>query len=152
MNLGSSDPTILGKSRTVLLDEIQRCGRLGILYYNIHPGSTCGKCTREESIQSIADSINWVHNETPGSKVSIVLENMCRQGNTLGGDLAELASIISKTFDQSRVAVCIDTCHAFAAGYDLKSEKGLEKFVEEFEQIVGFRYLVAIHLNDSEGK
>lgn len=116
MNLGSSDPTVLGKSRTVLLDEVQRCERLGILYYNIHPGSTCGVCTREESIQNIADSINWVHTQTAGSRVSVVLENMCRQGHTIGGDLAELASIISKTFDQSRVGVCIDTCHAFAAG------------------------------------
>lgn len=114
-------------------------------------GSTCGKVSTQESIQSIADSINWVHQETPASKVSIVLENMCRQGNTIGGDLAELAEIIQLVYNRSRVGVCLDTCHALAAGYDIASEEGFEAFIEEFERVVGFRYLVAVHLNDSEG-
>jgi len=151
MNLGSHDETLLSKSRAVLLDEMQRCHRLGILYFNIHPGSTCGKISREGSIKNIADSINWVHQQTPGSKVAVVLENMCRQGNTIGGDLSELGAIIRLTFDQSRVGVCIDTCHALAAGYDLLTEEGFQAFLREFQRVVGFKYLVAVHLNDSEG-
>lgn len=102
-------------------------------------------------MRNIADSINWVHDQTPGSKVAIVLENMCRQGNTVGGDFAELAHIISLIADQTRVGVCLDTCHAFAAGYNLASETGFDSFLDEFENHVGFRYLVAVHLNDSEG-
>jgi AP endonuclease-1 len=171
MNCGSSDPVILAKSRANLLDEVQRCERLGILYYNIHPGkrttffiivpvnifsnyfsgSSCGKGTREEAIKSIADSINWVHDQTPDSKVTVVLENMCRQGNTIGGDFSDLAEIIQQVFDQSRIGVCLDTCHALAAGYDLATAHGFDSFLEEFERVVGFRYLVAVHLNDSEG-
>ncbi|XP_046450041.1 probable endonuclease 4 isoform X2 [Daphnia pulex] len=152
MNCGSSDPVILAKSRANLLDEVQRCERLGILYYNIHPGSSCGKGTREEAIKSIADSINWVHDQTPDSKVTVVLENMCRQGNTIGGDFSDLAEIIQQVFDQSRIGVCLDTCHALAAGYDLATAHGFDSFLEEFERVVGFRYLVAVHLNDSEGE
>jgi len=151
MNLGSHDPILLSKSRALLLDEMQRCDRLGLLYFNIHPGSTCGKISREESIQNIADSINWVHEQTEGSKVAVVLENMCRQGHTIGGDLSELGSIIGLTFDQSRIGVCIDTCHALAAGYDFTSEEGFQAFLGEFERVIGFKYLVAVHLNDSEG-
>jgi AP endonuclease-1 len=173
MNCGTNDPVILAKSRANLLDEMKRCERLGILYYNIHPGertlrlfnilynfkkiliyfsgSSCGKGTREEAIKSIADSINWVHDQTPDSKVSVVLENMCRQGFTIGGDFSDLAEIIEQVFDQSRIGVCLDTCHALAAGYDLATAQGFETFLEEFERVIGFRYLVAVHLNDSEG-
>lgn len=152
MNCGSNDPTVLAKSRANLLDEVQRCERLGILYYNIHPGSSCGKGSREEAIKSISDSINWVHDQTPGSKVSIVLENMCRQGFTIGGDFSDLAEIIQQVFDHSRIGVCLDTCHALAAGYDLATCQGFDSFLEEFERVIGFRYLVAVHLNDSEGE
>lgn len=76
---------------------------------------------------------------------------MCRQGNTIGGDLSELAAIIELVFDRTRVGVCLDTCHALAAGYDLASDAGFDAFIDEFERIVGFKYLVAVHLNDSEG-
>ena len=76
---------------------------------------------------------------------------MCRQGNTVGGDLSDLAEIIKRIFDQSRIGVCLDTCHAFAAGYDLATSQGFKTFLEEFERVIGFRYLVAVHLNDSEG-
>lgn len=77
---------------------------------------------------------------------------MCRQGNTVGGDLSDLAEIIKRIFDHSRIGVCLDTCHAFAAGYDLATSQGFEAFQEEFERVIGFRYLVAVHLNDSEGR
>ena len=76
---------------------------------------------------------------------------MCRQGHTIGGDLSELASIIRLTFDQSRIGVCIDTCHALAAGYDLTTAEGFQTFLDEFKRTIGFEYLVAVHLNDSEG-
>lgn len=117
----------------------------------IPSGSSCGKNSREEAIINIADSINWVHDQTPNSQVAVVLENMCRQGNTIGGDLSEIAAIIERVFDQSRVGVCLDTCHALAAGYDLATAKGFDVFLEDFERIIGFKYLVAVHLNDSEG-
>lgn len=92
-----------------------------------------------------------MHDQTPDSKVAVVLENMCRQGHTIGGDFSELADIIQRVFDESRIGVCLDTCHALAAGYDLASSNGFDAFLEEFERIIGFRYLVAVHLNDSEG-
>jgi AP endonuclease-1 len=76
---------------------------------------------------------------------------MCRQGFTIGGDFSDLAEVIQQVFNQSRIGVCLDTCHAFAAGYDLATAHGFESFLEEFERVVGFRYLVAVHLNDSEG-
>lgn len=81
-----------------------------------------------------------------------MLENMCRQGHTIGGHLSELADIIRLVFDQSRVGVCLDTCHALAAGYDLVNADGFKSFLEEFERVIGFRYLVGVHLNDSEGE
>jgi AP endonuclease 1 len=76
---------------------------------------------------------------------------MCRQGYTIGGDLADLADIIRLVFDRSRVGVCVDTCHALAAGYDVATPKGFQSFLEEFDRIIGLNYLVAVHLNDSKG-
>lgn len=124
---------------------------VSLFFINAPLGSTCGKGSREDAIKNIADSINWVHDQTPGSRVAVVLENMCRQGHTIGGDFSEIASIIEQVFDQSRIGVCLDTCHALAAGYDLATAKGFDAFLEEFERVIGFKYLVAVHLNDSEG-
>ncbi|XP_063615626.1 apurinic-apyrimidinic endonuclease-like [Penaeus indicus] len=117
MNLGSPSPEILAKSRNRLLEELQRCERLGIPHYNFHPGSTTGKISREECCKLIAESINKAHEQTKG--VICVLENMSCQGFTVGGDLHELRVIIKNVKDKSRVGVCIDTCHTHAAGKEI---------------------------------
>lgn len=129
------------------MDGMNRCQHLGIDIYNFHPGSTTGKITVEEGLQNIADSINETHAQT--NNVVAVLENMCGQKNTIGGDFKELKGIIDRVKDKSRVGVCLDTCHSFAAGYDIATESGYKTFIDDFERIVGFRYLKAIHLNDS---
>ncbi|XP_049523408.1 probable endonuclease 4 isoform X2 [Dermacentor silvarum] len=133
LNCGSPDPVVLEKSRATLVDELKRCEMLGLVYYNFHP-----------------ESINQAHKET--TYVISVIENMCKQGNTLGGDFHELRGIIDRVKDKSRIGVCLDTCHAFAAGYDLATQEGFEKMMNDFESIIGLSYLKALHLNDSKGK
>lgn len=150
MNLGSPNPETLDKSRNMLLEELQRCERLGIPHYNFHPGSTTGQISREECCKLIAESINKAHEQTKG--VICVLENMSCQGFTIGGDLHELRVIIENVKDKSRVGVCVDTCHTHAAGYDLSSESGFQTFVDDFGKIIGWQFLRGLHINDSKGK
>lgn len=150
LNCGSPDPVVLKKSRETLVDELKRCEMLGLVYYNFHPGSTCGAISREACMDLIADSINQAHKET--TYVISVIENMCKQGHTIGGDFHELRGIIDRVKDKSRIGVCLDTCHAFAAGYDLATQDGFEKMMNDFESIIGLSYLKAVHLNDSKGK
>uniref|UniRef100_L7MAL2 Putative major apurinic/apyrimidinic endonuclease/3'-repair diesterase apn1 n=1 Tax=Rhipicephalus pulchellus TaxID=72859 RepID=L7MAL2_RHIPC len=149
LNCGSPDPVVLEKSRAALVDELKRCEMLGLVYYNFHPGSTCGVIGRDACMDLIAESINQAHKET--TYVISVIENMCKQGNTIGGDFHELRGIIDRVKDKSRIGVCLDTCHAFAAGYDLATQEGFEKMMNDFESIVGLSYLKALHLNDSKG-
>ena len=169
INLGSPEESQRAKSVEVLVDELQRCQELGILLFNIHPGSSCGKISREESIRNIADGINTAHSRTPGSRVKVVLENMSCQGHTIGGDLRELRQIIDLIEDKTRVGVCLDTCHAMAAGYDLScqvtfmilqtilwtrnifEQVGFDRLLEDFNSMVGWEWLVGCHLNDSKG-
>ncbi|EDO33510.1 predicted protein, partial [Nematostella vectensis] len=150
MNLGSPDDETLTKSRAVLVEELQRCEKLGLTLYNFHPGSTCGKITVQDCIERIGESINKAHAQT--KKVVTVIENMSCQGHTIGGKFEELSDIIDLVRDKSRVGVCIDTCHAFAAGHDISTDKGYEEVMDNFDKIVGLKYLKAIHLNDSKGK
>ena len=150
MNCGSPDETTLEKSRNALLDEVERCEQLGLLYYNFHPGSTTGKCSVEESIIRIADSINTVHQET--KRVVILIENMSRQGSTIGGEFEHLRDIILRVKDSTRIGVCFDTCHAFAAGFDLSTRRGYDETFAAFDEIVGLQHLKAFHLNDSKGQ
>ncbi|RWS08246.1 putative endonuclease 4-like protein [Dinothrombium tinctorium] len=149
-NLGAPVEDSLEKSRHLILDGVKRCEALGIDIYNFHPGSSCGKISTKECLEKVADSINYIHSNS--NKVILVIENMAKQGHTVGGDFKELQTIISHVKDKSRVGVCFDTCHAFAAGYDLSTDAGFKKTIEEFETTVGFQYLKAIHLNDSKGK
>ncbi|KAH6942173.1 hypothetical protein HPB50_001742 [Hyalomma asiaticum] len=149
LNCGSPDAAVLEKSRATLVDELKRCEMLGLVYYNFHPGSTCGVISREACMDLIAESINQAHKET--TYVISVIENMCNQGNTIGGDFHELRGIIDRVKDKSRIGVCLDTCHAFAAGYDLATQEGFEKMMSDFESIIGLSYLKALHLNDSKG-
>ncbi|TWW81547.1 probable endonuclease 4 [Takifugu flavidus] len=150
MNCGSPKPDVFEKSQALLVDEMSRCSLLGLTLYNFHPGSSLGLITAEQCVKNIAGAINHAHQQVPA--VVTVLENMSGQGSTVGGRFSELRSIIDKVRDQSRVGVCLDTCHAFAAGYDLAAEGGVKAMLDEFDQDVGLRYLRAIHLNDSKGK
>ncbi|GAU99446.1 hypothetical protein RvY_10450 [Ramazzottius varieornatus] len=149
INPGSPDPAVLAKSRAGMLDEMQRCEQLGIKYYNLHPGSTCNKISVDECIDLIAQSVSQTLAAT--KDVTLLLENMCCQGNTLGGELEELAQIISKVDDgvKDRVGICLDTCHAFAAGNDISTKEGWDLLMKKVETILGLHQLKALHLNDS---
>ncbi|XP_035469835.1 probable endonuclease 4 isoform X2 [Scophthalmus maximus] len=149
MNCGSPKEDVFEKSQALLVEELSRCSLLGLNLYNFHPGSSLGSITTEQCVDKIAGSINHAHRQTPA--VVTVLENMSGQGSTVGGKFSELKSIIDKVRDQTRVGVCLDTCHAFAAGYDLAAEGGVSAMLNEFDQEVGLHYLKAIHLNDSKG-
>ncbi|CAG2220887.1 APEX1 [Mytilus edulis] len=150
MNLGSPDEKTLHKSRDLLIDDLQRCEKLGLTIFNFHPGSTCGKISVEKCLDNIAASIDIAHSKTSG--IITVLENMSCQGHTIGGKFEELRGIINRVKDKSRMGVCLDTCHAFAAGFDLSTEEGFNQMLSDFESIVGFQYLKALHINDSKGK
>jgi deoxyribonuclease IV len=148
INLGQPEEDTLEKSRTAFLDEMQRCEQLGLKLLNFHPGSHLGKISEEECLTLIAESINITLNKTHG--VTAVIENTAGQGTNLGFKFEHLAYIIDKVEDKSRVGVCIDTCHTFAAGYDFLTPEGYDQVFADFESIVGFKYLKGIHLNDSK--
>ena len=147
INLGHPEEEGLQKSRDSFFHEMSRCEALGLDRLNFHPGSHLKKISKEESLDRIAESINMALERTEG--VIAVIENTAGQGSNLGYDFAHLRYIIDRVEDKSRVGVCIDTCHAFAAGYDLSTEESCEKVFAEFEQIVGFKYLKGMHLNDA---
>src|SRR6056297_4282162 len=148
INLGHPVKANLEKSRNAFLDEMQRCEQLGIDRLNFHPGSHLNKTTEEVCMQVIAESINIALDATRG--VTAVIENTAGQGSNLGHRFEQIKYIINLVGDKSRVGVCIDTAHAYSAGYDLKSREGFEKVFEAFDQIVGMEYLKGMHLNDSK--
>lgn len=148
INLGSPDSTKLDMSREAFLDEFRRCELLGLSMLNFHPGSHLGQISEEDCLSLIADSINMTLDVTEG--VTAVIENTAGQGSNLGFNFGQLASIIDKIEDKSRIGVCIDTCHAYSAGYDLATAPGYEQTWREFDEIIGFRYLKALHLNDDK--
>lgn len=150
MNCGSPKEDVFQKSQDLLVDELSRCSLLGLNLFNFHPGSSLGSITADQCCEKIAGAINHAHRQT--AAVVTVLENMSGQGSTVGGRLSELRSIIDQVRDQTRVGVCLDTCHAFAAGYDLAAEGGVKAVLDEFDQVVGLHYLKAVHLNDSKGR
>ncbi|MGM0593355.1 MAG: deoxyribonuclease IV [Pseudomonadota bacterium] len=150
INLGHPEKTALEKSRNGFLDEMQRCEQLGLPLLNFHPGAHLNQCSEEESLAIVADSINWTLEQTEG--VTAVIENTAGQGTTLGYRFEHLAAIIDRVEDKSRVGVCLDTCHTFTAGYDLRTVDACDETFAEFERIVGFHYLRGMHLNDSKPK
>lgn len=147
INLGNPDPEALAKSRESFIGELRRCAALGLDRLNFHPGSHLKKITEEQCIELIAESINIALRETDG--VTAVIENTAGQGSNMGYRFEHLAGIISLVEDKSRVGVCLDTCHSFAAGYDLSSREACEATFAEFDRIVGFKYLRGMHLNDA---
>jgi deoxyribonuclease-4 len=148
INLGHPDEGPLEKSRAAFLDEMQRCELLGLDRLNFHPGSHLNVIGTEECLKRIAESINIVLDKTNG--VTAVIENTAGQGTNLGHTFEQLRTIIDNVEDKSRVGVCIDTCHAYTSGYDVKTPEGFKKTFEKFDEVIGFKYLKGLHLNDSK--
>lgn len=148
INLGQPTAEGLEKSRRAFVDEMQRCHQLGLIYLNFHPGSHLNQISEDECLALISESINIAHSEVPD--VIPVIENTAGQGTNVGFKFEHLARIIEKVKDQKRIGVCLDTCHSFAAGYDLRTAEDCERTFAEFERIVGFEWLKAMHLNDSK--
>jgi deoxyribonuclease IV len=148
INLGHPEAEPLQKSRASFLDEMQKCEQLGLDRLNFHPGSHLNLTGIEECLKRIAESVNIVLDKTKG--VTAVIENVAGQGTNVGHTFEQLKAIIDNIEDKSRVGVCIDTCHAFTSGYDVKSPEGFMNTFEKFNEIIGFEYLKGMHLNDSK--
>lgn len=148
INLGSPDKAKLKLSRIAFLDEFRRCEQLGLKLLNFHPGSHVNEMDETECLNLIATGINQTLEQTQG--VTAVIENTAGQGSNLGHQWEQIAHIIDRVEDKSRVGVCIDTCHAYSAGYDLRSEEGYERVWRDFDEIIGFKYLRGMHLNDDK--
>ncbi len=163
INLGAPDKEKLEKSREAFIDELNRCHQLGLKLLNFHPGSHLQKFSKRDPnydklieeaeykcLDLIAESMNLAIDETKGSDVVLVIENTAGQGSNLGYKFEHLAYLIDKCKDKSRVGVCLDTAHTFAAGYDLRTKEAYENTMAEFDKIVGFKYLRGMHINDSK--
>jgi deoxyribonuclease IV len=148
INLGHPEAAGLEKSRAAFLDEMQRCEQLGLKYLNFHPGSHLKKIEPDECLARISESINLALAKTSG--VTAVIENTAGQGTNLGFEFEQLAAMIDRVEDKTRVGICLDTCHTYSAGYDIKSAEGFDNVLQAFDRIVGLKYLRAMHLNDSK--
>jgi deoxyribonuclease-4 len=148
INLGHPEKEGLDKSREAFLDEMQRCESLGLKLLNFHPGSHLNKIDPEKSLLRIAESINIALDKTCG--VTAVIENTAGQGSNLGFEFEQLAFIIENIEDKSRAGICFDTCHGFVAGYDIKSANGFDDTFGKFDEIIGLKFLKALHLNDAK--
>ena len=165
INLGHPEIEKLEKSREAFIDELHRCEQLGLVLLNFHPGSHLVKIAKKDPeytdkimeaerncLDVIAESLNIAIEATKGSSVKLVIENTAGQGTNLGYKFEHLAHIINKVTDKSRVGVCLDTCHTFTGGYDLRTREAYDATMDEFERLVGFEYLSAMHINDSKPK
>ncbi len=148
INLGSPDAAKLEQSREALLDEFRRCEQLGLTMLNFHPGSHLNQLAPDTCLDLIAESINITLDATSGVKA--VIENTAGQGSNLGFSFDQIARIIAGVHDKSRVGVCIDTCHTFAAGYDIATDEGYEAMWQAFDREIGLGYLSGMHINDSK--
>ena len=148
INLGHPEAEGLAKSREAFLDEMQRCEQLGLYRLNFHPGSHLNALPIDDCLDRIAESINEALNQTSG--VTAVIENTAGQGTNLGHTFEQIAHIIDRVEDKSRVGVCIDTAHTLAAGYDIKTTEGFIDTFDKFDKIIGFSYLRGMHINDSK--
>ena len=149
INLGQPDPGKREAAVKAFIDELKRCRQLGIELLNFHPGSSLKQVSDEEDIALIASSVRQALDEVPD--VTAVFENTAGQGSNMGWNFDQLAAMIRQTGVPERCGVCLDTCHAFAAGFDLASEEGYEAFWQEFESKIGLNFLKGMHLNDAKG-
>lgn len=154
INLGSPDEDVLRKSKDCLMDELRRCSALNLVQIVLHPGSGCGKISKEECCQRIAEALDWVFDEMDKERnsVMILLENMAGQGNCIGANFEQIRSIIDLvgTRHRHRIGVCLDTAHLHGAGIDIRTKKGIDSVLKQFDGIAGMERLRAIHLNDSK--
>ena len=148
INLGNADEAKRKQSLEAFTDEMTRCMLLGLDRLNFHPGSHLKLISEAECLSLIAECINFALDNT--ENVTAVIENTAGQGSNLGYTFEQIAKIMEEVKDQSRIGVCIDTCHTFAAGYDIKTEEGYEKTFEHFDKVIGFSFLKGVHLNDSK--
>jgi len=149
INLGSITPDVQRKSFDALVDEVKRCHQLEIPYLVLHPG-TAEVGARDETLQQTGKYIEQAIQETSSSFVTILIETMAGQGKSIGGSFEDLAKILEQITDKNRVGVCFDTCHVFAAGYDITTEKNYKQTMEDFDNIIGLQHLKAFHMNDSK--
>lgn len=147
INLGHPEEAGLQKSREAFFEEMSRCQQLGLDRLNFHPGSHLGQISIDRCLDRVAESINMALDRTQG--VTAVIENTAGQGSNVGFDFEHLAYIIDKVEDKSRVGYCIDTCHAFAAGYDLSTAASCEEVFALLDRTVSMSYLRGMHLNDA---
>lgn len=147
INLANPDPEKAAKAYESLIDDLNRCEQLGVGLYNLHPGSSL-KADHQVQLKQLAHYLNKAIKET--KFVRILLENMAGTGNLIGSHLEDLHQVIELIDDKTRIGVCVDTCHTFAAGYDISTKESFEDFWKQFDEVVGFKYLKAIHLNDSK--
>ena len=150
INLGHPREAEREKSLNAFVDEIRRCEALGLKLLNFHPGSHLNEISAQECLDNIAESLNFAIANTAG--VKLLLENTAGQGSNLGYDFAQLAYVIDKISNKDRIGVCIDTCHAFAAGYDLRSPQAYERTMSEFDRAIGYKFLSGMHLNDTKNE
>jgi deoxyribonuclease-4 len=148
INLGNPVDENLILSRKSFLDEMQRCELLGLQLLNFHPGAHLKQISEEECMNRIAESVNISLDKTKG--VIAVIENTAGQGSNIGYKFEHLQYIIERVEDKGRIGVCLDTCHSYTSGYDIKTEAGYKKTFDDFERIVGFKYLKGMHINDSK--
>lgn len=148
INLGHPEEEGLNKSRDSFVDEMRRCEQLGLNRLNFHPGSHLKAIDTDNCLARIAESINWALDMTEG--VTAVIENTAGQGSNLGYTFEQIAQIISQVEDKNRVGVCIDTAHTLAAGYEIRTKEGFESTFASFDEIIGFKYLRGMHINDSK--
>ncbi len=149
INLASQDPEISEKSRNGLIDELTRCDSLGVLGLVFHPGAHLGAGV-DVGLEQIARNIDTLLAAVPDVRTKLLLENTAGQGTTLGAHFEELKRVIELLDQPERVGVCLDTCHAFAAGYDVATEEGYEATITELDRLVGLDRLACLHLNDSK--
>ncbi|CZE46168.1 deoxyribonuclease IV [Campylobacter geochelonis] len=150
INLGHPDKALRQKSLDAFLDEVERVSALGLVMLNFHPGSHLKQISEEECLKNISECLNFTLLNSSG--VKLVVENTAGQGSNLGYKLEHLGFLIKHSVDKERIGVCIDTCHFFAGGYDIRSKTAYEKTMAEFDKIVGYKFLSAMHLNDSKNK
>jgi len=149
INIGSPKEDIRAKSVAALRDEVARASEIGVMGVNFHPGAHLNMISKEQCIAHIAEALNTIISES--KETLLIIENTAGQGSVVGKTFAEIAAIIERVEDKTRVGVCLDTCHLFAAGYDIRTKEAWRTTCAEFEQIVGLNYLRGMHLNDSLG-
>lgn len=149
VNLASDKPDLLRKSIDDMVDELTRCETLGVPGVVMHPGSHCGR-GEEAGLDSIVKGLDEIFDATPDMKAQIYLETTAGQGSNLGYVFEHLAYIIERVKRPERLGVCLDTCHVFAAGFDIRTKEGYDAMWADFDKIIGMDRLKALHLNDSK--